>query len=352
MAKKKVTETLSKSEKEFLSDIREILKKDLVMDYDKLKEYSEDEIIRYGEYETDLINRIRNTFVEEANNIFQIKRFTEFKQFTNFVDMYQILNGLKQDLEIETAKFVDDARDFLNETIEEDIELILSRIKGKYGATERSINNFKEDMVKRKHKTKDRVMNEFKELVNVHFQDVIKTVDDILEMAANMLYEINDYIKTIEYEDKDLLYIKLIETDKVKRIAINNNLIKVNVLGCYMHRKIAVDVNKEEIKEIEQNLKNIMGEHNIIESDNIKFENGRVMKWNGKRFDIDNSKVTDKSYSYKELNRLAEELGYKLDRSKGDHAIYIQKGKDNVVIPQKVLGKGLQLKILKDLNVI
>ena len=67
------------------------------------------------------------------------------------------------------------------------------------------------------------------------------------------------------------------------------------------------------------------------------------------------SNNTDKVYkhrTYKELNKIAEDLGYKAIRFTGDHGIYSKQNSSIVIIPQgRNIGKGLQLKILKDLNV-
>lgn len=55
---------------------------------------------------------------------------------------------------------------------------------------------------------------------------------------------------------------------------------------------------------------------------------------------------------YKELNSLAESNGYVYIRSKGDHGIYKNKKGEVVVIPQgRVIGKGLSIRIQKDILV-
>ena len=62
----------------------------------------------------------------------------------------------------------------------------------------------------------------------------------------------------------------------------------------------------------------------------------------------------EKDYSYKELNALARERGFVLDRQNGDHGIFIKKtdfGEITTIIPQgRAIGKGLQLTILKSLE--
>ena len=62
----------------------------------------------------------------------------------------------------------------------------------------------------------------------------------------------------------------------------------------------------------------------------------------------------DKDYNYKELNSLAEQQGYILDRCNGDHGIFIKKtesGEKLTIIPQgRAIGRGLQLTILKSLE--
>lgn len=58
-----------------------------------------------------------------------------------------------------------------------------------------------------------------------------------------------------------------------------------------------------------------------------------------------------KHRTWRELNAIAVNRGYKLDRYNGDHAIYMNSNGKVVIIPQgRDIGKGLQIAILKDIE--
>lgn len=57
-------------------------------------------------------------------------------------------------------------------------------------------------------------------------------------------------------------------------------------------------------------------------------------------------------YKYKELNKLATDYGFVLNRVTGGHGIFINTNGQIVVIPQgRDIGKGLQIKILKSIGI-
>lgn len=72
--------------------------------------------------------------------------------------------------------------------------------------------------------------------------------------------------------------------------------------------------------------------------------------------DKDKIKPTDKQvftqYKYTELNKIAKDNGYHLNRVTGGHGIFINKDGKVVIIPQgRDIGKGLQIKILKNIGI-
>ena len=54
--------------------------------------------------------------------------------------------------------------------------------------------------------------------------------------------------------------------------------------------------------------------------------------------------------TFKELNNLAIKNGFKFIRQRGDHAIFRNSNGYITVIPQRTLGKGLQIEILKQIG--
>lgn len=63
-----------------------------------------------------------------------------------------------------------------------------------------------------------------------------------------------------------------------------------------------------------------------------------------------NKDYNSKIFSYKELNKLATQAGYVLERQSGDHGQFVKGGK-TVTIPQgRPIGKGLSIKIQKEIN--
>lgn len=86
----------------------------------------------------------------------------------------------------------------------------------------------------------------------------------------------------------------------------------------------------------------VMYENNL---ENVEFKSNEI---------INEQLTTPREYkhrSWRELNALAIDNGYELDRCNGDHAIYINKDGKVVIIPQgRDIGKGLQIAILKDME--
>lgn len=104
-----------------------------------------------------------------------------------------------------------------------------------------------------------------------------------------------------------------------------------------------VDLENEVVKVID-NLKSLIyaDDNNNVEQEDNKDILCRI----NEKFSDCNTKIL----GYKELNKLANKAGYTFDRQKGDHATFVKDGKI-IVIPQgRPIGKGLSIKIQKDIN--
>lgn len=81
------------------------------------------------------------------------------------------------------------------------------------------------------------------------------------------------------------------------------------------------------------------------EINNIEFETTKVIE------EQENIPKEYKHRTWRELNAIAVNRGYELDRCNGDHAIYVNSNGKVVIIPQgRDIGKGLQIAILKDIE--
>ncbi|MGL5767635.1 MAG: type II toxin-antitoxin system HicA family toxin [Sarcina sp.] len=353
MVKKKATETLSKKEKAFLSNARESLKKDIERDEEIYRNYYEEEILEYIEYESVILMQFTEDFITEANKVLQINKFKNSGQLQDFTNIYQLLIGLKQEVINETDDLFMELEESILDAAHNNVKEIMKDISRGYEDRKRVLDIFETEFRKKKINLVKRIINEARQSLDDNLKDSLIKIDEILKMANESLIQINEHLNNIDKEDKDVISVELKPLDKTSIGYLNGNEVECNHLGFYMQRRVMESATIDEIKRSEERLKQTMSGNSIIKNDIIRLEDGKTLTWNGDGFKIDASTITDKAYSYKELNSLAEELGYRLDRCKGDHGVFIQEGKENVIIPQgREIGKGLQLKILKDLNVI
>lgn len=287
---------------------------------------------------------------------------------------------LQEDLEnttLYTLEFLEKETDLVlskyNEFSNEVINYINLEYKSKIYTEKRLINYmfvFNEN-IKRLDEAFKNVLNAFSKDTNIFTKTNLNFLDTRIQ---NKLKMISKGISSQKHMD---IYKFYTISHRNSNLINNNNIIKdifeslkieaiyiLDELNSMMFSRIAEYFEykndeiyqefifiKDKFKSKDYNIKD-MKEHLL----KIQEKYDYLKKYNSEFKYIDNSISTSKRsynkephYNFKELNKMAENEGYKLDRYNGDHAIYTKNNHVPVVIPQKNLRKGIMLSIKKSI---
>lgn len=202
--------------------------------------------------------------------------------------------------------------------------------------------------------------NQFIPLLRTSLIRSEKSFFTVIDTFSDIRYSISSKeLPTILNKAKILKNTSVIHTllDFHNKILVNNIMILKHLFyeeldsTCIEYLKSYNIPNKESNKDdissdIEENNKSI----NI----NLKNKNMSLKKTLAiSTEDKDNSEnyKVFKMRSFKELNDLAIQNGFEFTRQRGDHAIFRNSNGYITVIPQRTIGKGLQIEILKQIGV-
>lgn len=214
-----------------------------------------------------------------------------------------------------------------------------------------------------------------KEAINELFKELEETILEngkIILENSNTLDQISDvyieYLRKLEIIAYDLAsyksmsvikHLELIQIDTKNYLATLIESIGIESFDLYKDEMDKYKLNLESlisnnyskiIHFINYESKLTLGENLNTMDDIISLVNRCINK------DKDKIKPTDKQvftqYKYTELNKIAKDNGYHLNRVTGGHGIFISKDGKVVIIPQgRDIGKGLQIKILKNIGI-
>ncbi len=214
-----------------------------------------------------------------------------------------------------------------------------------------------------------------KEAINELFKELEETILEngkIILENSNTLDQISDvyieYLRKLEIIAYDLAsyksmsvikHLELIQIDTKNYLATLIESIGIESFDLYKDEMDKYKLNLESlisnnyskiIHFINYESKLTLGENLNTMDDIISLVNRCINK------DKDKIKPTDKQvftqYKYTELNKIAKDNGYHLNRVTGGHGIFINKDGKVVIIPQgRDIGKGLQIKILKNIGI-
>ena len=213
--------------------------------------------------------------------------------------------------------------------------------------------------------------------VTIFSSDIIRVKKKIFDDMAQLIVAAEDSKGSIKLHLRKLIY-------RLK--SLEDNLVNIcDVFTCEVHtasllksKDLVLELTDSTLKEVfgvvgydtlsvfdylvelcytNDNLEDIfcssVFDDTLVDYKNVFYGNDT----GGRLRDIKVDEGTDDSVTYKlvdnfrELNRLAENRGYKYVRSNGDHAIFRNKDGYVVVIPQgRSIGKGLSIKIQKTIN--
>lgn len=213
--------------------------------------------------------------------------------------------------------------------------------------------------------------------VSIFSSDIIRVKEKIFDDMAKLIVAAEDSKGSIKLHLRKLIY-------RLK--SLEDNLVNIcDVFTCEVHTASLLKSKDLVLELTESTLKEVFG---VVDYDTLSvfdylvelcyttdsledifcssvfddaladYENVFYGSETGGRLkDIKGDEGTDDSVTYKlvdnfrDLNRLAENRGYKHVRSNGDHAIFRNKDGYVVVIPQgRSIGKGLSIKIQKTIN--
>lgn len=214
-----------------------------------------------------------------------------------------------------------------------------------------------------------------KKAINELFKELEETILEngkIILENSNTLDQISDvyieYLRKLEIIAYDLAsyksmsvikHLELIQIDTKNYLATLIESIGIESFDLYKDEMDKYKLNLESlisnnyskiIHFINYESKLTLGENLNTMDDIISLVNRCINK------DKDKIKPTDKQvftqYKYTELNKIAKDNGYHLNRVTGGHGIFINKDGKVVIIPQgRDIGKGLQIKILKNIGI-
>lgn len=177
---------------------------------------------------------------------------------------------------------------------------------------------------------------QLQEKINDIFYDILQNIQaEIKEIAIELSSSAGKYGV---YNNSSQLYAQV-------DLFIRQSYLRLRDLAKSVFNDIqnsTVDLENEVVKVIDS-LKSLI----YAEDNNTEYENNKdILCRINEKFSDYNTKIL----GYKELNKLANKAGYTFDRQKGDHATFVKDGKI-IVIPQgRTIGKGLSIKIQKDIN--
>lgn len=216
-----------------------------------------------------------------------------------------------------------------------------------------------------------------KEAINELFKELEETILEngkIILENSNTLDQISDvyieYLRKLEIIAYDLAsyksmsvikHLELIQIDTKNYLATLIESIGIESFDLYKDEMDKYKLNLESlisnnyskiIHFINYESKLTLGENLNTMDDIISLVNRCI----NEDKDKDKIKPTDKQvftqYKYTELNKIAKDNGYHLNRVTGGHGIFINKDGKVVIIPQgRDIGKGLQIKILKNIGI-
>ena len=216
-----------------------------------------------------------------------------------------------------------------------------------------------------------------KEAINELFKELEETILEngkIILENSNTLDQISDvyieYLRKLEIIAYDLAsyksmsvikHLELIQIDTKNYLATLIESIGIESFDLYKDEMDKYKLNLESlisnnyskiIHFINYESKLTLGENLNTMDDIISLVNRCI----NEEKDKDKIKPTDKQvftqYKYTELNKIAKDNGYHLNRVTGGHGIFINKDGKVVIIPQgRDIGKGLQIKILKNIGI-
>ena len=188
-------------------------------------------------------------------------------------------------------------------------------------------------------------LNELRKVSKNAFDNIDKEIsnalDVVMEPILDRFYDDRflDSVETYFHFNKiAATYLNLLKTEESFRSQLNDCIhIMLSSANDYF----------TSIKECIESKEKMSVKKNINEENKLCLDESTYIQ------DI-NIQIGEKTYkhrTYKELNKIAEDLNFKVVRCTGDHAIYSRQNSSIVIIPQgRDIGKGLQLKILKNLR--
>ena len=216
-----------------------------------------------------------------------------------------------------------------------------------------------------------------KEAINELFKELEETILEngkIILENSNTLDQISDvyieYLRKLEIIAYDLAsyksmsvikHLELIQIDTKNYLATLIESIGIESFDLYKDEMDKYKLNLESL--ISNNYSKIIHfinyESKLTLGENLNTMDDIISLVNiciNEEKDKDKIKPTDKQvftqYKYTELNKIAKDNGYHLNRVTGGHGIFINKDGKVVIIPQgRDIGKGLQIKILKNIGI-
>lgn len=346
----KNSETLSKNEKLILSEFREESK----VQKNELREITDFNINLYLNCLDDNLNIIIEEKILLLNTYLKKLELTKNKKFKDFKeDLSELVNNLF--LLIRIDDWVDLEIESIKKALFKEVNILVK--------DDRNYTMFSDLNARLKNIILDEI-----EKLEKHFR---KIVDDLFELYKTEIVdiEIKNKNSTIEYFLNS--YLKRL-TQSCTFIDENNQEINISFKRSdtasrklffeFYKNNFTGNVDKKSLEKLSQDFNNLITKNingvvekteylSIINEDGLKLSKKINPDGSIKYSGFENN---FKNYSYKELNKLALEKGFKLDRQKGDHAIFIKKldtEEKIIIIPQgRVIGKGLQATIIKNLN--
>lgn len=346
---------LSLKEKEIISKVKKSANHDLKNNY--IEEITDLMLETLIDNFNDLNNLI-NSFSYRLS--IELKKIQELKEpMKNISILKELITGINSINAL--IEFINYSKNYeiqlVYELIDEDIKDIFtidySRVEN-----QRIVPYLKEITFKSSKTFRKKILNNVIPFIDDIYNELTETAN-LIKVDLNMINElINNIPKSDTIEDVFLTY------EPVKRDAnfINNSIVQINYI--YINIKTRFNVSSNKKIEVENSInsatKSIIQDLNHDYSIKLNDDNNFEFKLN---VNEDNEiKITSKdnivkNYSWKELNSLAAKKGYVMDRSNGDHGIWIKRdlnssSKKIIIIPQgREIGTGLQRKILKDLGI-
>lgn len=351
--KKKIkNETLSKKEIEikriYLENNRGLFKERKIKYIDYYKNIIDEYILAIE----DVLQNTKKEFEESLVELYQFKIIEDMNQLSSYIKNYELVNGIYNYFKEAVEVFILDLKkDIENKIILGDIEEAKETLKTECNASDRVIEILEEEINELFRKTKNQTFKHSEKYINSLINDFIEHEKGEMNYYKDINDNVNEYLKTIQYKNKTIKEVQFEIDENICSVSINNKNVKSKQLILIVSQYINENLGTSELKEdLELNLKG--GLKAVNDNKALVFTDGRKIKWGTNGLIVDTKVLADKCYSHKELNKYAKDKGYKVDRINGDHAIYTKEGFNPIVIPQRTIGRGLQQKILRDLDIV